>query len=213
MNGVRYGLRLLALRQSAVAPGLTYLAIVAGIYASDAGPAVPAGTATAVLLLPVTAWLARLLAGSESNAFADLTLLRLGGPVRRQLAWAATTVLVASVLGAVAIGWGRIANPNPYSARSVLLLAVLHLVLAVNGAALGALLSRPFPVPTGMAVLLGVAAIVASAAIRWLPPIGPILRAFAGDPASDARQIVAVLAAVGTAAVLLGLGCVLSRST
>lgn len=211
MRGTRYSLLLLALRQSALAPALTYLGLVAAVYASDAGPPVPAGTVTAVALLPICAWLARLVASAESAPFADITLLRLGGPARRQLIWWSCTMLVGAAFTIVAIGWARIANPHPYTARTLVLLALLHLVQAACGAGLGGLLARPYPVATGAAVLVVTGVMVASLVIVQVPPVGPVIKAFAGDGSTDAKQFAAMLQATGVAVVLLLAGCLFSR--
>jgi hypothetical protein len=210
VKGTRYSLLLLALRQSALAPTLTYLALVAAVYASDAGPSVAAGTVTAVGLFPVCAWLARLVATAESAPFADITLLRLGGPLRRHLTWWFSTMLIGAALTVVAIGWARVANPHPYPAPTVLLLIALHLVLAACGAGLGGLLARPFPVATGAGVLVVTGVMVVSLVIVQVPPIGPIVKAFAGDPSSDAAQVAAVLEAAAVAVVLVLGGCLFS---
>lgn len=211
MKGTRYSLLLLALRQSALAPALTYLALVAAVYASDAGPPVAAGTVTAVGLLPVCAWLARLVASAESAPFADITLLRLGGPARRQLIWWVSTMLVGAAFTVVAIVWARIANPHPYPARTVLLLVLLHLVQAACGAGLGGLLARPYPVANGVAVLVVTGVMVASLVVVQLPPVGPMVKAFAGDGSTDAAQVAAVLEATAVAVALLLCGCLFSR--
>lgn len=211
MKGTRYSLLLLALRQSALAPALTYLGLVAAVYASDAGPPVSAGTVTAVGLLPICAWLARLVASAESAPFADITLLRVGGPARRQLIWWTSTMLVGIAFTIVAIGWARIANPHPYSARTLLLLVILHLVQAACGAGLGGLLARPYPVATGVAVLVVTGAMVLSLIIDQLPPVGPLVKAFAGDGSTDARQVAAVLEAAAVAVALLLGSCLFSR--
>lgn len=211
MKGTRYSLLLLALRQSALAPTLTYLGLVAAVYASDAGPPVAAGTVTAVALLPVCAWLARLVASAESAPFADITVLRLGGPARRQVIWWVSTMLVGAAFTIIAIVWARIANPHPYAARTVGLLVLLHLVQAACGAGLGGLLARPYPVATGAAVLVVTGVMVASLVIVQLPPVGPVVKAFAGDSSSDAAQLAAVLEAAAVAVVLLVSGCIFSR--
>jgi hypothetical protein len=211
VNGTRYGLLLLALRQSALAPALTYLALVAAVYASDAGPPVAAGTVTAAGLLPICAWLGRLVAGAESDPFADITLLRLGGPVRRQLTWWCSTMLVAAAFTVVAVVWARIANPHPYSARTLVLLVVLHLLQAACGAGLGGWLARPYHVSSGAAVLVVTAVLVLSLVIHQVPPLGPMIKAFAADGSSDAAQVAAVAEAAAVAVVLVAGCCLFSR--
>jgi hypothetical protein len=211
VRGARYSLLLLGLRQSALAPTLTYLALVAAVYASDAGPPAAAGSVTAVALFPVCAWLARLVADAESRPFADITLLRLGGPVRRQLVWWFTTMLASAALTIVAVVWARVANPHPYPARTIGLLVLLHLVQAACGTGLGGLLARPFAVGAGAAVLFVTGLVVLSLVVVQAPPIGPVVNAFAMDGSSDARQVVAVLEAAALAIALLAAGCLLSR--
>ena len=103
------------------------------------------------------------------------------------------------------------ANPHPYPARTVVLLVVLHLVQAACGAGLGALLARPFPIAPGSAVLVLTGAVLLSLVVRQVPPLGPMIRAFAGDGASDGEQLLAVLEAVVVAGALLAAGCAFSR--
>ncbi len=149
MTGAWYHLRLVALRQAALAPALVYVGLVALVYASDAGPPVSAATVTAVALMPTAAWLYRLVATVESLPFADITLIRLHGRTRRQLTWMVSAVLLAAALGAAAAGWARLANPHPYPAPTLVLIGVLHLAQALAGVGLGCLISRPLPVPVG----------------------------------------------------------------
>jgi asparagine N-glycosylation enzyme membrane subunit Stt3 len=166
---------------------------------------------TAVALLPICAWLARLVASAESAPFADITLLRLGGPARRQLIWWFSTMLVGAAFMVVAILWARIANPHRYTARTLVLLVLLHLVQAACGTGLGALLARPYPVATGAAVLVVTGVMVASLVIVQVPPVGPVVKAFAGDGSTNAKQVAAMLEATGVAAALLLACCFFSR--
>ncbi|GAA4986250.1 hypothetical protein [Kineococcus glutinatus] len=196
MSGVGYHLRLLLARQSAVPPVLAVLAVLAVLYATDAGPPVAAGALTAAILVPVTAWLHRAVTGAESPPFADATLVRLGGGVRRQLTWCATTLLVGAALGAVSVLWAVVANPHPYPVATVALLALLHAVGAWAGTGLGCLVSRPLRVRTGTAVLVVTGGCALSLAVPWLPPAGPLLAAFASAQASTADRVGALAAAV-----------------
>jgi hypothetical protein len=120
-------------------------------------------------------------------------------------------MLVAAMLTVVAVVWARVANPHPYPARTLVLLVLLHLVQAACGTSLGGLLARPFPVSSGAAVLAVTGVMVVSLMITQVPPIGPMVKAFAGDGSSDATQAAAVLEAIAVAGVLLAGGCLFSR--
>ncbi len=213
MTGVWYHLRLVALRQAALAPALVYVGLVALVYASDAGPPVSAATVTAVALMPTAAWLYRLVATVESLPFADITLIRLHGRTRRQLTWMVSAVLLAAALGAAAAGWARLANPHPYPAPTLVLIGVLHLAQALAGVGLGCLISRPLPVPVGAAVLAVTSVVVVSLVVFWLPPLGPMLAAFAGRRATGQVQVLALAETISFGAVLAGTGWALDRST
>ncbi len=212
MTAAWYHLRLVALRQAVVAPVLVYLGLVAAVYASDAGPPVAAATVTAAALMPVTAWLYRLVATAESPPFADITLVRLHGAARRQLVWTNSTVLLAAALAGAGMLWAGVANPYPYPARIVAVIAILHMVQAFAGVGLGCLVSRPLPVRAGAAVLVVTAVVIASLILRWLPPLGPMLSAFYGNQTRSA-QVASLAEAAGFAVALVGTGWALARRT
>jgi hypothetical protein len=59
-------------------------------------------------------------------------------------------------------------------------------------------------------VLVVTGVMVASLVIVQLPPVGPVIKAFAGDGSSDSAQLAAVLEAAAVAIVLLVGGCLFS---
>ena len=215
--GVVHHLRLLALRQSALPPVLVHLLVLAVLYSADAGPPVPAGALSAALLVPVAAWLHRLAATAESAPFADVSAVRLGGPVRRGAARLLAGLVVGAALAVVSVVWAVLANPHPYPPRTVALLLGLHLVQAAAGAGLGSCVSPPLRVPVGAAVLAVAGWTVGSLALPWLPPAGPVLAAFAVEGAGGGAapgggaggRWAAVAAALGFAAATAAAGAVL----
>jgi len=149
IEAARYYLRLLVSRQAVLAPVLFYLALVALDYSSPGGPPrlaephLQAGAITAVALMPATAWLTRLVATSESAPFAEVTLVSLGGSRRRQVARSAAVLVIAAGLTGAAMLWGRVADPAPYHAATVIELLGMHLAEACAGAGIGVLIAPP----------------------------------------------------------------------
>ncbi len=174
-SGVLYYLVITARRQAIIAPALTFLAIVAMVYATDAGPPLAAATVPAAALVPIGAWVMRLVAGAESRPFADVTLTALGSQVRRHLCRVAAAAINVAGLSAMATAWGRIANPHPYSWRVVVAIFLMTFVLGLAGLGLGSLFSPPLGATAGVASIVVVFLVLLSLVVRELPPIGPVL--------------------------------------
>lgn len=206
VRGVGYHLRLLAYRQTAVAPVLVFLGLLAAIYASPAGPPVPAGAVPALALMPLTAWLTRAVATAESEPFAEITLVALGGPRTRRRAQALAVLVVAIALTVTSVLWAAVANdPGQYSARTVVIIVGMCLAEAVAGIGVGALLGPPLR--PGTTVLAVTALFVVSLIIPWVPPLNPLLRVAQHSPvASWDRLLVATLQAAA-----FGVVCFVAR--
>jgi hypothetical protein len=206
-----YYLRLLTSRQAVLAPVLFYLAVVALDYSSPGGPPrlaephMQAGAITAVALMPATAWLTRLVATSESGPFAEVTLVAVGGSGRRQVARSAAVLAIAVVLAGAATLWGRVADPAPYPAATVIALLGMHLAEACAGAGIGVLISPPLRTRVGTAVAAVTGLTVVSLGVPWLPPLNPVLQAAFHHKAPG---LPLVLLVTGQAAAL-GLACAL----
>lgn len=175
VRGVGYHLRLLAYRQTAIAPLLVFLGLLAAVYASPAGPPISAGAVPAVALMPVTAWLARSAATVESSPYAEMTQVALGGRRHLHLARAAAALAVAAALTVVSVVWGLLADdPSPHTLRAVVVIAGMCLAQAIAGAAVGLLLGPP--VRPGTTALATTGAVIISLLVPWLPPLNPLLR-------------------------------------
>lgn len=183
MTAVGYQLRLLVFRQSALVPVLVYLALVAAIYASDAGGPVPAAAVTAVALMPVCAWVSRLVATSESAPFAEVTLVSLGGRRRYLLVRSASTFVVGAALTAISTVWAVLANSTaarPYHRSDLLIIVGMSLAECVAGIGVG-VWTEP-PVRAGTAVTSVFLLSLVSLVVSWLPPLGPLLHGLYQPP-------------------------------
>ena len=182
-TAVRYYLRLLTSRQAVLAPVLVYLSIVA---VNNATPAdtlktelpLRAGAVTAVALMPVTAWLTRLVATSESAPFAEITLVNLGGSLRRQAARSAAVLAIAVPLACVATLWGLLVNAHRHHPASVVVVLLgMHVAEACAGAGIGILIAPPLRTRVGTAVAGVTGLTLLSLLVPWLPPLNPVLQA------------------------------------
>lgn len=205
-----YYLRLLLVRQSALAPVLTFVAITALVYAAPAGPPLQAGTVTAVALFPVAAWLTRTVSTAESAPYAAVTLVTLGSSTRRLMARAATALVAVTALAVSAVCWGAVANGSAsYPATTVLALVALHLSQGVAGVGVGTLVSPPVAVRPGLAVALVTVLMVLSLSVPWFPPVQPLMRATAGDGHPGAGVLLMVVAQAVAVGALGLLACAL----
>jgi hypothetical protein len=203
---VGYYLRLLLVRQSALAPVLTFVAVTALVYAAPAGPPLQAGGVTAAALFPVAAWLTRTVSTAESPPYAAVTLVTLGSSTRRLLARSAAALVAVTGLAVVAVCWGAVANGSEsYPLSTLLVIFALHLSQGAAGVGVGTLVSPPMAVRPGLAVTLVTLLLVVSLAVPWFPPVQPLIRATAGDGRPTAGALVVVVAqavAVGALALL-----------
>jgi hypothetical protein len=203
-----YYLRLIVYRQAVLAPVLAYLCVVATIYVGPAGPPLSPGSVTAVALMPVTAWLVRLTATSESAPFAEITLTVLGGPGRRQVARLAATLAVSMALGVIATIWAALANPVPYLTPTVITLLGMHAAQACAGAGVGICIAPPLRVRVGTAVTLVTGLTLVSLVVPWLPPLNPLLRAIYQNSSPGPWVLLVVVGQAG----LVGLAGVLASA-
>lgn len=211
---VAYYLRLVAYRQSAIPPVLLYLAVLGMIFASDAGPPVPAATATAVALMPLSAWLMRLTAAAESRPIADISAVTLGGGSRRLLARAAAAGLVGIGLCVVAVAWARLSNPHPYTATTMLVVVVMHLAQVAAGIGIGALVAPPLRVTSGAAAVTITTIVLASLLLRWMPPLAPMLYHLDRSPVPGPLTLLVVIGQAALVGVLaLAAAALLGRRT
>jgi hypothetical protein len=205
---VRYYLHAVALRQSFLGPVAVYLALLAVLFSNDAGSAISAATLTAAALMPICAWLMRIVVGSESAPFADMTRIALGGAFRPGIARCGSVLIVAAGLTGASLVWGIIANPHPYPAATVGVLIAMHLAQAIAGIGIGSVAA---PLPAGWSLLALGILVVASTASRFIPPIGPMMWTLGSSSASPSWPVVALVIAQAALTGLLAGAIALAR--
>jgi hypothetical protein len=193
--------------RAVLAASIGWLVVLGAVYASDAGPALPAMAVTAAALYPIAAWAgAAQLAGTSRELRAVLTAA-CGWP-RTLLADAVPPLLWlagASLFGVLA---NVVFDPHPASLPQVLLGAALHLLCGAAGVAL-ALAAHARNLSRGATPVVILAATLASLLVDRVPPAGPILRAWA-DPGRPPSVLAGTWAILGplalTAALALATG-------
>ena len=184
---VRYQLSDLVGSQRWVAPCLVYLAFLGFVYASSAGPAAPAFGVTALALLPVSAWLTRQQLSVEDDAARQVTAAAAGGTVRVQLALLVSAVIAVLPLVALSVAWPEVANrPEMHGASPLLGGLGVHLVFALAGVGLGAVVARPLMRAQGTAALTIVGVFVLSLVVHW-SPVFQAARTLQTDPVHHFR--------------------------
>ena len=152
----------------------TWLALLVGVYAADAGPPLPAMATTAAVLFPIAAWAtAAHLAATSDDLRAVLTAAT-GRPVALLLdAVPALIWLIGAAVTGVAAA--TLFDPHPAPPVHWVLGLALHLLSGLVGVAL-ALTLQALRQTRGGQTLTILAAALASALVPF-PPIRPLLQA------------------------------------
>ena len=180
--------------RSLLGAAFTWLLVLSVVYAADAGPPLPAMAWTAVALLPVAAWAA---AASLAATSEDLRTVLTASDGRPR-------VLLVDALGPLLF--------DPRSAPLVVWLLGALLQLLCGGVGVGlALLLHAFRLARGTQGLLVIAATLASARLRWLPPEGPVLAGWGADRDPAVATTTWALAGPVLVAALLVAGTALRR--
>jgi hypothetical protein len=168
-----------------LAPLLTFLVAVAIIAPSDTSPLLPTATLTAVALLPVALWLTVVVNHSEDPVQVQITIVTIGNPTRVRLAKLLAAYLACCVLTVVAVIWTLTTTEDPLTPSLLTAVTLEHLITALTGVALGALISRPLLTRTGWIVLLGTGIALAEVLVPHLPPVNPLLSTFGDNPPAN----------------------------
>jgi ABC-type Mn2+/Zn2+ transport system ATPase subunit len=197
-HGAVHRARLLAASQWFAAPALVYLAVLGIVYASQAGPLLPAAAFTAAVLVPVMSWITVLAHLADGRLMARAFTAHVGGRGRAHLATCLATVPFALAATAVAAGWPALALRHPGLLPDM---AVLHLAAAVLGVGVGTLLIPPLVDRAGWRICLAAGLFLALILVP-VSPMRPLLL-LATHPAMTAVAGPAAALAV-TGAVLIG---------
>lgn len=201
---VRYQLADLMRSQRWVAPLLVFAGFLGLVYASDAGPAVPAYGITAGCLLPVAAWLTRQQLSVEEDAARHVSAAAAGGLVRVQAALLVASLVAQLPLVLLAVGWSALANADHVHQLDVVAGGLaIHLVFALSGVGLGAIAARPLVQPAGAAALTIACVFVVSLIAHW----SPVFQSVRALQHNDVQHFRAHLLPWMAALVLIAAGC------
>jgi len=165
----------------------------------------------AVLLVPVLAWAARSLLDTEPDRQREMSAVLVGGRGREVASGLIAAFAVCAAFAALAMGWALLLGVTQRPSDGILVAgAVLYVVSALTGTALGALTSRavlPSPAVSIMALVFGYLAmlLLSAAGPAWLtvPLIGWMRAASLGELAGrlpELGPISLVWCAIGLAA-------------
>lgn len=168
-----------------LAPLLAFLVAVGIIAPSDTSPLLPTATLTSVALLPVAVWLTVVVNHSEDPVQVLITVVTVGSATRVRVAKLLAAYLACCVLTVVAVIWTLTTTEDPLTPSLLAAVTLEHLVTALTGVALGALISRPLLTRTGWIVLLGTGIGLAEVLVPHLPPANPLLSTFGDHPPAN----------------------------
>jgi ABC-type Mn2+/Zn2+ transport system ATPase subunit len=195
LYGAAHRARLLAVSQWFFAPMLVFLAVLAIIYATDAGAPLQAAAVTAVALIPVMTWMAVLAQRVDGRELARAFAAHVGGRGRAHLATDIGLAPYAAALIVAAIIWPLASQGEWQHPRDLVLRMIgLHLAAALLGIGIGSLVVLVervgWRMTTAIAVFLGLVVLKPT-------PMTPLLRL--------STATTTVLTPVGTQAAWLAL--------
>jgi hypothetical protein len=167
---------------------LGWALLVAAVYASDAGPPVPAMAFTAAALFPAAAWVTSALHASLSDDLRSILVAGCGRTRALLIDTCAPLLWVAAIAltGVIAC---RALDPHPPRLSQCGIGAALHLLSGTCGVALG-LLVRAGRLTRGATTLAITAATVLSLVVSHVPPLGPELATWGGSDHVAADDVV-----------------------
>lgn len=141
LYGAAHRARLLASSQWFLAPGMLFLALLAVMYATDAGPPLQAAAVTVIALVPVMAWLSVLAHRVDGRELGRAFAAHVGGRGRAHLATDLSLLPFAAVLTAAALIWPLVSQSEHHPGALDVNIVELHLAAALFGVGLGSLLA------------------------------------------------------------------------
>ncbi|MFG1924406.1 hypothetical protein [Cryptosporangium sp. NPDC048952] len=164
----------------ALAPLIATLVLLAILHAGGAAPGVEAYGTSALVLLPVLAWQAKLVLDAEPDDQRLLSSTVVGGPGREVIAGLVAALLpaVLTIVVALVLPWVIGAIQSGHALSGLLFGLWIHLLSALTGLAIGAWASRATSPDLGRATLtlvIGVVLVLALGSgsvdpLGWLVP-------------------------------------------
>lgn len=186
-------------------PMLLYVGLLAPLLSGEPGPPPQLWTFTALVLCPVSCWLAVTVANTEDTTQRQVTIAAAGGPTRVAVGVLLTCLLADVVLIAVAICWPIFKSAHTFPRPAVLAGVLTHVAVAGFGTATGLLCARPVLHGIGWSAVAGGATVLIAVTQNRLPPVGQAVRALNESPVPTstlALQAVLGLALSAAAAAL-----------
>jgi hypothetical protein len=205
---IRYRIALAARSRAALAPAAAWLFVLAGVYAYKPNEVRGSLGITALVLVPVTAWLA--VALSHAEPAPQRELLATGTPVASLVEAAAAVAVLGAILGAIDIAWPIAARSfdRDVTASDVAVAVAAHAGCAAYGAALGTLASaRLLTRPAVAFAALATVAIVSVPLFEFAPALSPA--AWTADALLNGGEVAGPVVALAVhAAALVALAAV-----
>jgi hypothetical protein len=155
-----------------LAPLLAHSTVLAVLFSNDPG-ALPSPWAASVLVLyPISAWCAIMIANCEEPVQRTITLVAAGGWPRVLAGVLAVCVLGDLALAALSVLWGVLTTGSPYTWSTAAVGVLAHLASALTGTTVGLLCARPVIQNPSTSLLLVVGVLILTATQSWLPPAG-----------------------------------------
>ncbi len=188
--------------QRFLVPLLAYGGVLAVLFGGDPGPPPSPWAASTLLLYPVAAWVAVLVAHTEEPEQRLVTVAGAGGPDRVVAGTLLVALLGGVLLTAMAVVAPLLRGGYPYPPPTLLAGACAHLAAAGTGVAVGLLCARPVLPRIGATFLLAVTVVGVTAVQPWLPPVGSAVLVLTRGGLPLAEALAGAGAAVAAAAVV-----------
>jgi hypothetical protein len=187
------------------APAWLLALLAIAIAYPPATPAVGSLDIGALLLLPVSAWLAFVTLSTEPGPQAAMLAAAHGGVVRHRMAILASASLAALALVPFSAAYALWHNTGALSGTGLAVAVLAQVVSVLVGVSIGCVVARPLIARTGYALAVAALAVVAFIAVPHLPPLRPLVERTEGSApgVGDLLAAVAVTAATLAGAVLV----------
>lgn len=163
-------------------PMLLYVGLLAPLLGSDPGSSPQVWTFTALVLCPVSCWLAVTVANTEDPVQRQVTIAAAGGPARVAVGVLVTCLLADAVLVTIAMCWPMLTSSFAFSAQVVMAGVLAHVAVAGTGTAAGLLCARPVLHSIGWSAVVGGGTVFIAVTQNWLPPVGLAVRSLDESP-------------------------------
>lgn len=188
-------------------PVVVYGTVLAVLYGGDPGPPPSSWAASALVLYPVTAWLALVVANTEDPVQRTVTVAAAGGHGAVVAGTLAVALAGDALLVAASVLVPVLFTPYAHPPALVLLGVAGHLACALTGTAVGLLCARPLVTRVGWSLCAGAAVVLLTVVRPEVPPVGTAVRALtndAGAPLVEVAVATAVLVAAAVVATVVG---------